>query len=217
MKHANHTREKHGPGARPALPHEKFPQVVEAIVQIRSRPSHRANHSRLGHATVHPHKTVRISLPARPSKTWLWARPPVLSPAPMQAVHSHEESNNTSVVQTLALRKNHMLIYIRVTNHGAARDHNRSEKQRKSPDHLEVIHPMLLIRMCSQVSCRCQSTSQTQDARCRADWLKSSASCGTAYDPIMHSWLICVKPQENFELFERTSEKCRKVSQLCGK
>ena len=35
----------------------------------------------------------------------LWARPPVLSPVPVQAVHSHEESDNTSVVQTLALRK----------------------------------------------------------------------------------------------------------------
>ena len=46
------------------------------------------------------------------------------------------------------MSKNHMLIYIRVTNHGAARDHNRSEKQRKSPNHLEVIHPMLLIHGC---------------------------------------------------------------------
>ena len=38
-----------------------------------------------------------------------------------------------------------MLIYMRVTNHGAARDHKRSEKQRQSPDHLVVIHPVFLI------------------------------------------------------------------------
>ena len=85
MKHANYTREKHAPGARPALPHEKFPQVVEAIVQI--------NLPKLGHVTVQfnhlisarsscksfstrscnrspTQKTVRISLSARPCKPW---------------------------------------------------------------------------------------------------------------------------------------------------
>ena len=85
----------------------------------RSRPSHRANQSHdLGHVTAHPNllisakqpcksfnqtrprdratqspdlhqAIVEIILPTRPCNRGLWARPPVLSPAPMQAIHSH--------------------------------------------------------------------------------------------------------------------------------
>ena len=78
--------------------HPKTPDLGQATVQIIQ--------PKLGHVTVqqchlisaklscksfshpskHQHVTVRISLQAH---SWLWARPPVLSPVPLQANHSH--------------------------------------------------------------------------------------------------------------------------------
>ena len=120
MKHASKTREKHAPGARLALPHEKFHQVVEAIVQIIL--------PKLGHVTVQFNHLISAKSSCKSFSTRPCNRSPTQNRAKSvsqhgqakrgcghvhpccrlrqcKAVHSHEESDNTSVVQTLALRR----------------------------------------------------------------------------------------------------------------